>query len=196
LNSIPQTSGAVTATTTTGGTEATGNQTIVTGSAVFSFVRTNRVRAHFLLGGGVMVNDGGEFEAGFQVNYQFRVCGTYPINEGETVTIRIEERRQVPVVALGFGVAVRVAGSTGIRLDARVLASPNRTTTSIGATNSRITASPALALPSLSTPSLQFSNTPSERSSLSGAPVSGLVTYSGHSLDVRPQVTIGYFVRF
>lgn len=196
LATIPQTGGRVASTATTT-PDASGNQTVVTGSAVLSLVRTSRVGVHTIVGGGIIMNESSSFEARLQSNYRFSIFSTFPINESETVSIRFTEKKQMPVGVLGFGATVRVAGRSGIRVDARVLASHNTAVTTIDASASRITAGVTpVSFPSLTTPSLQFSTAAGQRSSLSGDAVTGLVTYSGSGLDLRPHVTVGYYVRF
>jgi hypothetical protein len=195
LASIPQTGGRVTATATSSA-NATDTQTVVTASAVLSLVRTSRVGVHTVIGGGLMMNDGSTLEGRLQSGYQFRVFGIYPINESETVTLRFSEKKQVPVGVIGLGFTLRVAGRTGLRVDARVLASRNTATTSVDAAASTVSASPVVTLPSATTPSIQFSTETSARTTLSGAPLNGLVTYRGNGLDLRPHITVGYYVRF
>lgn len=195
LTTVPQNSSGVTS-TATASPEVSGNQTIVTGSLLLSIVRTSRVGIHAVLGGGIIQHDRTDFDATLASDYQFRALNTFPFSERETVAIRFSQKRQVPVGVAGLGVTLRVAGRTGIRLDARVLASENTSTTTVDASASRVTAAPSLVLPSLTTPSIQFSSAASTRTTLSGDPVSGLVTYRGSGIDLRPQFTIGYYVRF
>lgn len=195
LTTIPHTGGQVTVTGSTTG-EASDTQTILVANALLSFVRTSRVSVHAIVGGGLIMNDASEFEARLQSNYQFRIFSTYPINESESVTIRFAEKKSAPAAVLGFGTTIRVAGNSGVRVDARVLASRTSATTTVDATNSRVRAAQFVAFPSITTPSLQFSTVEGVRTTLSGDPINGLVTYSNDGLDLRPQVTVGYFVRF
>ena len=195
LATMPQTGGRVTTTVSTS-PDASDTQMVATGNVVLSLVRTSRVGVHTVIGGGLMMNDGSAFEARLQGNYRFSVFSTFPINESEVVTIRFTEKKQVPVGVLGFGLTLRVAGRSGIRLDARVLASPNSSVTSIDSSASQVTTPQFVSFPSLTTPSIQFNTLGGARTTLSGAPLSGLVTYSGGGLDLRPHVTVGYYVRF
>jgi hypothetical protein len=142
------------------------------------------------------MNDTSAFEVRLQSNYQFRIFSQYAINESEAVTMRFEEKKQVPTGVVGLGATIRVAGNSGVRVDGRVLISPYSATTTIDASNSRLRASPFLAFPSITTPSIQFSTVDGARSSLSGDPITGLVTFNGEGLDLRPQFTIGYYFRF
>lgn len=195
LTTVPQTNARVTSTATSS-PEASGNQTIATGSLVLSLVRSSRLGLHALVGGGIVQNDAAGFEATLTSNYQFRLINTYPINESETVTIRFAEKKQVPVGLAGLGLTLRLAGRTGLRLDARMLVSEHTSTTTVDATPSRVTATPTVTFPSLTTPSIQFSTIAGARTSLSGDPVTGLQTYRGSGYELRPQFTVGYYVRF
>lgn len=128
--------------------------------------------------------------------YRFSVFSTFPINESESVTIRYSEEKSAPVVSLGFGVSVRVAGQSGVRFDARMLASQNRAVTTVTSSNTRVIAPQLVSFPSLTTPSIQFSTAAGTRTTLSGDAVADLVTYRGSGYDLRPHLTVGYFVRF
>lgn len=195
LATMPQTGGRVSM-TAQGSPEASSTQTVVTGSAVLALVRTSRLRINAILGGGIMMNDATSFEATLRGGYQFNVFSVFPINESETVTLRFSEKRQVPVGVIGLGFTARLVGQTGLRVDARVLASEVTARTTIDASPGRVTSGQPVTLPSISSPSIQFSSSPGTHTSLSGAPLSGVATYSGSGYDLRPQVTVGYYVRF
>jgi len=129
-----------------------------------------------------------------QGRYQFQL-GTSAVDESETVTLHFTEKKRVPVAVLGLGTTVRVAGNSGVRVDARVLASRNSSTTSVDSTSRVTELSRVLAL-GRNAPSLTFGGNQTSRSSLTGEPLNGLATYSGRGLDLRPQFTVGYYVRF
>lgn len=185
--------GRVTATTATT-PETSDTQTVVSGSAVLSLVRATRVGVHLVIGGGVIMNEGSTTDVQLQGRYQFQL-GTSAVDESETVTLHFTEKKRVPVAVLGLGTTVRVAGNSGVRVDARVLASRNSSTTSVDSTSRVTELSRVLAL-GRNAPSLTFGGNQTSRSSLTGEPLNGLATYSGRGLDLRPQFTVGYYVRF
>lgn len=195
LATIPQNNGRVTATVTSS-PEASAAQTVATASAVLSLLRVGRVGLHTVLGGGYVLNDAPELEVRLQGGYQFSILSTFPINESETVTIRYAEKKQVPAAVAGLGLTLRVAGQSGLRVDARVLASQTSTTTTVDSSAARVIAPQLISFPSLTTPSIQFNTITGARTTLSGDPVNGLVTYSSRGWDLRPHVTVRYYVRF
>lgn len=178
--------------------DASGTQTIVTGSAVLSVVRTSRVGVHAVIGGGFVRNDTSPLEVRLQGGYQANVAPGRPINESETVTIRFSEKPRVPAGVLGLGFTVRVAGNSGLRVDARVLANENTTITSVSSSIDSLVlpVGVGIALADPLTPSLQLSSRADTRPTLSGDPINGLVTHTGGGVELRPHVTVGYFVRF
>lgn len=191
---IPQTGSQVTVTAPA--VPKGGHQTVLTGNALLSVVRTARFRLHAIVGGGLLFNDVESIEAQLQGNYRFSVFSALPIDESDGVTVRFSEKRTAPVGVFGAGFTVGTSRSSGVRVDARILASRNTSVTTVDASPSRTSAGERAALPSNTAPSIQFSSEPSVRSTLSGDAVSGLETYKGSGLDLRPVVTVGYYVRF
>jgi len=195
LATMPQTGGRVSM-VAQNSPDASNTQTVVTGSAVLALVRTSRLRINAIVGGGIMKNDGASFEATLRGGYQFNVFSVFPVNESETVTLRFSEKPQVPVGVLGLGFTARLVGQSGIRVDARLLASEVTALTTIDAVPARVTSGQPVTLPSITSPSIQFSSAPGTRTSLSGNPLSGVTTYAGSGYDLRPHITVGYYVRF
>ena len=194
IATIPQTGSQVTVTAPE--MSKSGGQTVLTGNALLSFVRTTRFQLHAIVGGGLLLNDAESIEAQLQGSYRFSIFSTFPIDESDRVTIRFTEKRSAPVGVFGAGFTLRTARASGLRVDARILASRNTSVTTVDASPSRTSAVERVALPSNTLPSIQFSSEPSARSTLSGDAVSRLETYTGSGLDLRPVVTFGYYVRF
>lgn len=199
LATIPHTGGLVAATVTPASEGGSQSQTIATASIVLTPIRVGRLGVHVLFGGGFVKNDSSPMEVQLQGNYRFSVLSRFPINESETVAIRFSEKSQVPAAVVGAGFTLNLWGPIGLRADARVLATENTAVTTVTSSATRVTTAVAaqqLTFPSLTTPSIQFNNIPGGRTTLSGEPVNGLVTYSGRGYDLRPHVTVGLTVRF
>lgn len=195
LAQIPQNDGRVTATVTTSAA-GSGTRTVATGSLVLSPVRVGRLGLHLMAGGGYVINDSPDFEVRLQAGYRFSVLSRFPITESETVSIRYAEKRRAPAVIAGVGMTLRLAGRSGLRVDARVIASEHPSTTTVQSSPSSQVAQQSIVFPSLTTPSLQFSTAAGVRSTLSGEMVSGLVTHRGGGRQVVPHFTVGYYIRF
>ncbi len=178
--------------------DASDSQTTVTGSAVISFLRTDRLGLHALVGGGVIINDAPVLDVQMQSSYEFlRLSAENKFSESETVAIRFADKKRVPTGVAGLGLTLRLAGNSGLRADARVLASANRAVTTVDASVARAVLQPGGILAFLnSSPSIQFSSRADAQASLGGGPIDGLVTYTGRGVDLRPQITLGYYVRF
>ena len=185
----------VNATATLPTSDATNTQTIVTGSAVVTMVKTSRIGVHAVFGGGLVTNDSSPLDVRVDGGYQFGINQLSSIEESETIAIRFAEKPKVPVGVLGLGFTVRVMGNSGVRVDARMLASESAATTTLSASASRGASAGRTVLMFVGTPSIAFS--PDDRqTTLSGGAIDGLVTHTGGGYEVRPQVTVGYFLRF
>lgn len=198
LATIPQTGGAVTATSSSLD-GASKRQMVATASVVVTPVRSARLSLHLLAGGGIVKNESAGGEVRLQSNYRFNLLAQFPFSESETVTIKFTEKAQAPAMTAGAGLTLNLWGPLGLRADARVLATKNTTVTTVSASPTRTVATAAaqqLTFPSLTSPSIQFSSAPGARTTLSGGAVTDLETYAGRGYEVRPYMTVGLVLRF
>ncbi|HVL66731.1 MAG TPA: hypothetical protein VM364_05660 [Vicinamibacterales bacterium] len=194
LNTLPQTDLQVTS-AVEGPGEVTATRTVISGALNVGFVRSGAFGAHVTVGAGRAASSGGALTARLRGNYQFRFLDVNPITESDTVTIRMPEQDSAVIGIFGGGFTYDVTRRQGLRMDVRVHAGRSGQTVSVDASPAVAHGGPALALPSATNPSIQFSNTAALPSSLSGT-TSNLQTFTADGLEVRPHLTLSYFVRF
>ena len=171
-------------------------QTLVTGAAHVELPGTARLTPYVIGGGGVLIRSGDLPTATLTGNYQFRFLGQAPFNQSDVATLRYEAKKNAPVGLFGGGVKYAFAARHGLRADVRVHIASNSIDTLVDATPQFVTGSPVFSISSGTTPTLVFSNTPTTRPNLTGAPIAGLRTFTGSGWDVQTNLTVGYFVRF
>jgi hypothetical protein len=194
LNLAPQTGLRVTSTATP--VEPDGGTMSVSGALVISLVRRGRLGAHAVAGAAGVFSGTEAAEVQLQGSYQFSFLGQFPINETDTVTMRVTDRDRVIAGLFGGGVTIAISARQELRVGFRVLASANHVTTAVTASPSVVvSAAQPIALPSNTVPTIQFSSLTGTRSSLSGGSVD-LTTFTGSGLDLRGQLTVGYGLRF
>lgn len=194
VNTIPQIAARVTS--TADAVESGGGQTSVTGALIISLLTRGRLEAHAIAGGGGVFNGSHSVDVQMRGTYAFSIFGTFPINETDAATIHFTDRETAPVGVFGGGITYRLSARQGLRVDLRLLAGGSGVRTTVDATPSAQRVVPASFLPSNTSPSIQFSSTPGIPSTLSGGAVAGLETFKSSGLDLRGQVTVGYFLRF
>jgi hypothetical protein len=128
-------------------------------------------------------------------DYGFRFFDVNPISETDNVTIRITDDASAIVGVLGGGLTYDVGARHGLRADVRVYVGDSAQRTVVEAVPFVSLTGPALTLPSATNPSIQFSNTTLLPSSLSGT-LTDFTTFTSGGREVRPHLTVGYFLRF
>ena len=193
LQTIPQTGLQVTSSATVPDDVST-SQTTISGVLNVTLVRSGKLGAHVSAGVGRTVRSSDAVNITLQGNYQFRIFDLNPINETDNVTIALRDEEPSTDAVLGGGISYDVAARHGLRVDARVLVGSSGQTVTVSASPSVTRTNPTIALPSMTSPSIQFSNTSALQSSLSGS--ASVTTFTADGVEVRPQVTVSYFVRF
>ena len=194
VNTIPQTNTRITSSVQI--PDSSGGQTAATGALLIALSKHGRLGTHAIGGGGVVVNGSREIDVQVRGTYAFSIFGTFPINETDAVTIHFADRKTSVTGLFGGGITYDFSARRGIRADVRVLMSQSGVTTAVDASPLVQRVVPASVLPSQTTPSIQFSTTTGIPTTLSGAAVTRLETFSGSGFDLRTQVTIGFFFRF
>jgi hypothetical protein len=179
-------------------TESTGHQLQSTGVLTVDLVTHGRFVPYVAGGAGVVTNQGDAPAATLKGNYTVAIVGTFPINETDTVTVRIAPRSHETVGVFGGGVRYAVSPRWGIRADVRALAGGGKVDTIVDASPSVATQTPATFISSATSPSVQFSNNPitNQPSSLSGPAINGLKTFTGSGSAIRTNVAAGVYLRF
>jgi hypothetical protein len=193
VNTIPQTGLRVGASADI--PESGGGQTSLTGALLISLAKRGRFGVHAIAGGGLVVSGSRTLDVTMRGTYAFNIFGTFPINESDTVTIHFADRKTSGVAVFGGGFTYG-SPRRGLRTDVRALAGSSGVTTSVDASPNVQRVVPASVLPSLTSPSIQVSTTTGVPTSLSGSAISRLETFAGSGLDLRVQLTVGYFFRF
>jgi hypothetical protein len=194
LATVPQLNLGVTS-VVEGGADV-GGQTAVTGAVRISAMRRGKLETYVTAGAGLVFNGSEALELTLRSNYQFSILDTFPINETDTVTIRVSDPSKTAVGVGGAGFQYAFAARHGVQFDVRVLAGRNETRTVVSATPRLSLSAPAAFLPSLTSPSVQFSSVTEVPTTLSGASIRDLETFKGSGLDLRPQVSVAYTVKF
>jgi hypothetical protein len=172
----------------------TAPQTAIT--AVLNIALAQKRLAPYLsVGVGWVTNSAETMTVRLRGSYQFRFFDTNPFNETDNVTIRTTDGDSSIIGVFGGGALYELSARQGLRFDVRIHAGTTGIASELDAGPTVVTGSPTLALPSITNPSVQFSNTPSLTTSLSGR-MSGQTVFTGSGLDTRVNLTVGYFIRF
>src|SRR5262249_2485190 len=182
-----------------------GRQLFTTGALAINLIREGRLIPYATIGAGVVSNMGNGPNVTLVGNYRFTSnvntsgAGSFPVNETDTVTIRLAPANTHAFVTV-FGGGVKVMGSSrwGVRGGVRAYISTNTLNGLIDAHPQVVTPTPAGTVASFLTPSLQFSNNPStgRPSTLSGPAISGFKAFSSSGTPVQVNVSGGLFFRF
>lgn len=195
LNSAPVTSVAVSSTLTV--PDVTNHQTRVAFVLRLTVLKGNRVSAHLVGGGGFVSNGGKTPEATLLGRYGFRLFGSFPMDETDSVVLRITQPKGAAMGVFGAGLTFDLSSRSGLRADVRLQMNSNGDT-------SVLTSAPAIAPQSLvsvlptsatTSPGLQFSTQPGVRSTL-GGPGASVTLFSGSGLNSQASFTIALFRRF
>lgn len=177
--------------------EGNARQVQTTGAVVVNLRRGHSLVPYVTAGAGVLSNVGNGPNATLVGNYRFSFQSLFPLNETDTVTLRIVRDGNAFVGLFGGGIKYAPSGSRwGVRLDVRANLSRVTTRTTIDANPSVVTATPGFALASNTEPSIQFSSSTLIPSSLSGAPIAGFTTFAGSGMVTSTNVTAGLLFRF
>jgi len=189
-----------------------GRQIFTTGALTINFPSSSRIVPYATVGAGIVSNTGGSPSVNLTGNYRFTAWNygapltivggvvtipTFPVNETDNVSIRLVPSSKRSFAGV-FGGGVRIVGSSrwGIRADVRAYISRNTVDVLVDANPQVAIGTPAGYIFPNITPSLQLSTSPSQPTSLSGAPISGFKTFSASGTPVQVAVSFGYFVRF
>jgi hypothetical protein len=182
-----------------------GRQLFTTGALNINLIPDGRLIPYATIGAGVVSNMGDAPNVTLVGNYRFTSTvnnlgtGSFPVNETDTVTIRLAPINKRALVTV-FGGGVKVMGSSrwGVRGDVRAYISKNTFDVLIDADPQVVTSTPAGTVSSALTPSIQFSNNPStgRPSNLSGSAISGFKAFSSSGTPVQVNVSGGLFFRF
>ena len=155
------------------------------------------VTPYMTLGGGVVTRVGTTPQLTIEGHYRTRILGGSPIDETDRVTIR-STSATAPGLVVGGGFARTIADHVALRLDARLFAANRTVSTSLDATPSVATGTPADFIESFTSPSVQFSNNAStgRKSTLSGDAIDHLDVARSTRLQLRGLVTFGVAIRF
>jgi len=173
-----------------------GRQIFTTGALTINVATFGRFTPYATVGAGVVTNTGDLPSVALVGNYQFRVGGIAPVNDTDTVNVRMVTDKHAFVTVLGGGVRMLGSDRWGVRADLRAYLSKNSTDTLVDATPNVATLTPNIPIASGTNPSIQFSNDRFSRSSLSGPALDGFTVFKGSGTRVRVTATVGYFVRF
>ena len=195
LGTIPQT-GLQVSSTAQIPDSVTAPQTAITAVLNIALSPGKRPLAPYVsVGAGRVTNSAETLRATLRGSYQFRFFDNNPFNETDNVTIRTSDRESSFIGVFGGGAMYELSPRQGLRFDARVHVGNSGVVTELDASPTVLTGTPVLALPSNTNPSVQFSNTTTLKSSLSGR-ISDQTVISASGMDTRINLTVGYFFRF
>jgi hypothetical protein len=174
------------------------SQMVATGAIVVRLTEIGRLRPYATAGAGALLNRGTLPRADITGQYSFDFANLFPIEETDSVSIRLAMKDRVFVGVLGGGVTYDLSPNQGVRVDVRVHLSDNPIDTLVDAQPSVTQQMPAFAINTGTRPAVQFSNNDATgfRSSLSGDAVSDLATFSGSGVHRQVLFSVGYFIRF
>ena len=147
------------------------------------------------LGAGRVTNSAETMSLSLRGSYQFRFFDSNPFNETDSLTMRTSDRESSFIGVFGGDAMYELSPRQGLRFDLRIHVGNSGVATELDASPTILTATPILALPSMTNPSIQFSNTSTLKSSLSGRISDQTVAATG-GMDARINLTVGYFFRF
>jgi len=181
---------------------------LFTGGAVNSRLTTSGALIPYVtVGAGVASMTGDLPSATLTGNYQFLLGSGPPVDETDNVTVHDARTRHTLAGVLGGGVKYHVSSRWGLRFDVRVALSKAAVNTELDATPIVAQLTPTDRSSLGGAPSIQFSNNTTDpvtsmgvtavaASSLTGPPLSGHRTFTGSGAMSQANVTIGVFWRF
>lgn len=179
--------------------EGSGREVITTGVFGIDLLTHGRFIPYVVGGAGLAHATGDQPSATITGNYTFPipVPNFTPINETDTLTIRLAREDNAAVGVFGGGFRYATSARWGLRFDVRATVG--------GASDVLIDAAPSVVTGSTTTgvilvsptiPSAVFSTTNVTSSSLSGPSISGLKTFSGSGSSLRTNIVGGVYIRF
>lgn len=193
LGTIPQTGLQVASTAEV--VQSRSSETSLTAAVVVSPIMRGGLTVYALAGGGQLRSEGTPIEVRLRGQYQFRVFDQYPINESDSVVIRVTRASTVPMAVVGAGVTIDIGARLAVRVDVRDHIGRTGFGMTLDASPAVSAGTPAIAVPSLTTPSVQFSTVSGVRSSLSGT-TTGLQTFTSGRQESRLLTSAGLVLRF
>jgi hypothetical protein len=178
--------------------EGGGGQIVATGALTVK-LRRGGALVPFVTGGlGGVFNRGSDPIVTLHGNYSsLYVLGEpFTIDQSDTVTVRWVRPDRALVSLVGGGFTFDLSRRHGLRVDVRLHVTRNAVDTEVSASPAVRTGTPERAIASATTPSVQFSNTASERSTLSGPAITAFRTRLGSGVQIDTSLTVGYFWRF
>jgi hypothetical protein len=184
--------------------EGAGRQLFMTGALTINLATRGRLIPYAAVGAGVVSNTGDLPSLTLTGNYRFASLnviapGTFPVDETDTVTMRLVAASDNPFVTV-FGGGVKFLGGRrwGLRGDVRAYVSQNTVDVVVDAAPQVASSLPLGIIASTLIPSIQFSNFGVSLlpSNLSGPAIDGFTTFSSSGTTVHFNVSAGYFVRF
>src|SRR5262249_45351861 len=141
-----------------------GRQLFTAGTLLINLTKPGKLVPYAAVGAGVVSNLGDLPQATLAGTYRFdslgAASGYFPVNETDTVVVRVVAAGEHPVAAVvGGGVKVNPGRRGGFRADVRAYISKNTMDLLVDATPRVVTTSQPLgAIASTTIPSIQFSN--------------------------------------
>lgn len=178
--------------------EGSGWEVTTTGVFGVDLLTRGRLIPYVVGGAGVTHITGGSPSATITGNYGFTIPfpGVPPVNETDTLAIRMTRDSNSPVGVFGGGFRYVASPRWGVRFDVRASVGGGASDVLIDATPSVAKGSPTVVLVTPTIPSAVFSTGTTQDSSLSGPAISGLKTFSGSGSSLRTNVVGGVYFRF
>jgi opacity protein-like surface antigen len=172
-----------------------GKQYVTTGAVNVALATQGRLTPYVTGGGGIISSTGDKPQLDLTGNYRFAISSV-PINETDSVRIRIDEPDHRFALVLGGGIKYAVSDDWGIRVEFRDLISSGKTRTLLSATPSVALGSPQGVISTVTIPSVQFSNISAVPSTLSGSAITDFQTFESSGTRHHVTFTSGVFWRF
>lgn len=195
LNTSPVTNLAVSS--TLDAPTVSNSQTRMAATLRWSIVNGRRFELHLLGGGGIARNSGDSSAATLTGKYSFRYFGTAPMEETDSVTVRIAQPKQGAIGVVGGGAIYNFSARSALRVDFRLQSNSNKVEAILSAAPRVAALTPAdvLSTAAAISPGLQFSTQAGVRSSLSG-PNANVTVFTGSGRSTQASVTVGLVRRF
>jgi hypothetical protein len=178
--------------------EGSGRELITTGVFGVDLLTHGRLIPYVVGGAGIAHGTGDQPSATITGNYTIPipVPDVTPINETDTLKIRVMRDANAAVGVFGGGFRYAASSRWGVRFDVRASVGGGASDVVIDATPSVLSGPVGALAASPTIPSAVFSSSILRSSSLSGPAISGLKTFSGSGSSVRSNVVGGVYVRF
>ena len=177
--------------------KGTGGQIMATGALVVKLRQGGGLVPYAAGGLGGVFNHGKAPSVTLTGNYSmapsFNPAITF--NDTDTVTVRFTRPDRALIGVVGGGVTYDLARRHGVRIDLRLLITPNAVDTEVSASPSWRTGTPAGSTSSATIPSVAFNNTGSGHT-FSGPAITAFRTRQGSGWQIDTALTAGYFWRF